>query len=249
MLSKSIKAKRFRHEWTELSEWQEERVPQISPLVDGLDIAGAWDAGDGVPCVFYDWRLLDDDRVALAASAHEQETVRSMLSSVAVQSSLTTHWSYTADDPPRMLEHVSEMLWSSAVGDQLQSLVYAVADPATGELTFSASGNVALFLLRPHGWEPLAADASLLGENPDAIFSERRQQMEAGDVLVAIAWQNSLFGITADRPDLNDLAELLLRQTHLTAEELAQLAGKFLRASERADQIRQHSVLIAKREE
>ena len=249
LLSKSIKAKRFHHEWSELSQWQEERVPQIAPLIDSWDIAGTWDAGEGVPCVFYDWRLLDDDRVALVASAHEQENVRAMLSSVAIQASLTTHWNYTADDPSRMLENASEMLWSSAAGDQFQSLFYAVADPASGQLIYSASGTVSLFMLRPHGWEPLECSKELLGENPDAAFKERQQQMEPGDVLIAVAWQESIVGTCTERPDITEVAESLLRQTHLSAEEIANLAGKSLRRSERADRVRQHTVLVAKREE
>ena len=249
LLSKTVKAKRFHHEWNELSQWQDERLPQMSPLVENWDIAGAWDGGDGVPCVFYDWHLLDDDRIALVTSAHEQESVRSMLSSVAVQSSLTTHWNYTADDPPRMLEQVSEMLWSSATGDQYQSLFYAVADPESGELTFSAAGSTELFLLRPHGWEQLQSDNDMLGDNPDAAFREYQQTIEPGDVLVAISWQNALFGVIEEKPDIKQVAESLLHQTHLSAEELSQLTSKFLLTSERADRIRQHAVLVAKRGE
>ena len=64
LLHEKLAARRFRRQLEQASRWQQNRLPQIKPLLDGWQIAGWTTHGDSLGGNFHDWCVLPDGNLA-----------------------------------------------------------------------------------------------------------------------------------------------------------------------------------------
>jgi GAF domain-containing protein len=122
-------------------------------------------------------------------------------------------------DPGGALELVSQMLWQLSKGDLAAHLVVGQVDGRSGTLQLATAGQAEAYILRPHGWEPTHELSEPAGADPDSMYTTSRYRLEAGDILCVIC-QPASDPTSEYGPEI---AELLLHNTHLTAQQLTEL--------------------------
>lgn len=216
--------------------------PKVAPYLDG------WEVGDGptprIRTSFSNWCLAEDGRLHLAvgrSGTHEPQSA-----TVAMQAA---HAAHAQHDPgiKQLFNLLNQSLWTWSEEGSESALFHGVLDPDSGSLEYAIAGGVFAFVLRPHGWEPLLAGPDQLGRDDRLRIEIHRQVMMPGDVLVVMNGIGTDRSYDQDRV-MNRVAENLLRNTHLSATEIAERASRTLRkkfVSTDAD----FSVVVAKRDE
>jgi PAS domain S-box-containing protein len=198
------------------------------PATDGADVGGDW----------YDAFPLDGDRVGLVigdvtghniGSASIMGQVRSMLRAYAIDHA----------DPGEVLDRTNTALYR-LMPEALATAVYAVLDPATGELTYANAGHLPPLAVTSAGEAGYLDDApgTMLGASPDATFAVGHRRLPPGCLLL-----NYTDGLIENgRRDLTDgldsLAAVMRRSAALTAERgCAAALGALLGAAARDDDV------------
>ena len=244
VLSQEVRALRTNHrQVAEENDWTAGRLERLPPLVDGWDIAEAHSNASGIGD-FCLWHLTEPDRLHFAIGA-AHHPANSPFPSIAYQS---VHAAHTSHDPSvaELFEWTNQSLWTSSIEGSSASLFHAVVDPTCGALQYGLVGGVFAYILRPHGWEPLLGSRAALGSDSECQVDLHRQMLMPGDILIAMSGP-SLDGSLDFDSRMNRGAEKLLRNTHLTATELSEIATNHLRALAGADD--NLAVLVAKRED
>lgn len=227
------------------SNWAAGMSSRIPPVVEGWDISDSLTNGK-IAGDFSHWHFVNEDCIHLAVGAsHGMSSKR--LSSVAFAAA---HAAHTAHDPklPNLFRLANQSQWSSSIEGDPSSLFHAVLDPTCGSLEYGLAGGIFAYVLRPHGWEPLLASRSALGLDYEIQVDVHRQMLMPGDILLAMSSASPERRLDQENR-MNQIAEKLLHNTHLSSRELADLAtsqmatsdGTEVRARER------HVVLVAKR--
>jgi PAS domain S-box-containing protein len=158
-------------------------LPDTLPQVPGLDLAVRYlpaTEGADVGGDWYDAFPLDGGRVGLVtgdvaghsiASASVMGQVRSLLRGYAIDD----------PDPGRVLER-SNIAVARLLPDALASVVYAVLDPATGDLCYSNAGHPPLLVAAGRGHAEYLDDTTgtMLGAISDARFTTGHRILEPG---------------------------------------------------------------------
>ena len=215
-------------------------TPKVAPVLEGWEVADAQTTD--LPCTsFSHWRVADDDRLHLgvgASGATPAETVTMQ----------AMHAAHTQHDPSvgGVLSHVNQSLWAASTDGANASLFHGLLDPGSGSLQYAVNGGVFAYVLRPHGWEPLLAGTQTLGADAEIRADVHRQVLMPGDALVVMNGGQGSRGFDQDHV-MNQVAEKLLRNTHLPAAELAAVAAKTLERKFASDSATSFSVVVAKR--
>lgn len=222
--------------------WAEGRLNRLAPMVDGWDIA---DSRTNTKIIgdFCHWHVADDDRMHLAVGAAHGVTNK-QLSSVAFQSAHAAHITHNPS-VAKVFDLANQSQWTSSIEGDRSSLFHAVLDPTCGSLQYGLAGGVFAYVLRPHGWEPLLASRAVLGIDCEVGIDVHRQMLMPGDILVAMSCPMPDRQFDQDNR-MNQVAEKLLHNTHLSAIELADLATSQLKSMDVSGD--SHAVLVAKRE-
>jgi PAS domain S-box-containing protein len=179
------------------------------PATEGADVGGDW----------YDAFPLDRNRVGLVigdvtghsiASASIMGQVRSMLRAYAID----------YPDPGEVLTRTNTAL-TRLLPEALATAVYAVLDPATGELVYANAGHLPPLVATGAGQVDYLDEAAgrMLGASPEPAFTTGRRRLPTGSVLL-----NYTDGLIENgHRDLSDgleeLAGVMRRSAALTAEQ------------------------------
>ena len=114
-------------------------------------------------------------------------------------------------------------------------------------IRYATAGDLAVVLLRPDGWQSLAAATPPLGQSPESSYPQFQRRIEPGEALLVFT------GGVRDAPDARGrplgeagLAEPLRAKLHLSAAELVSLARDRLQGHAVPTQRRDRTVLILK---
>ncbi len=90
------------------------------------------------------------------------------------------------EDPGAVLSEVNNLLIEDNRAGMFVTVLYAIYDPASGELTYASGGHDAPLLVRPDGSSDLLPRTGgiALGVAPDFEFREHSEQISAGDTVV-----------------------------------------------------------------
>ncbi len=223
------------------NEWCEGRLARLAPFVEGWEIAEGL-TKFGQSGAFCNWHFGAQDRLHLGVGAAHSATNRE-LSSIAFQS---THSAHMQHDPKlkELFSQTNQTLWTSSIEGDESSLLHAVLDPSCGRLDYAIAGGVFGYILRPHAWEPLLPSKNHLGVDCELDVTTHTQMLMPGDILLSISNPSPIRNAD-DNSRMNKIAERLLRNTHLSASELSELAVKQLQDLAVSDD--GLAVLVAKR--
>lgn len=248
LLRDGIATKRFQGQLSEATRVQRNQLPQVPPLLDDWEVAGWTGPGDRLGGDFFNWFILRDGSLAVAAGGALGDPLPASLTASAVQAALHSQ----RDQSPRasrLLGSINRTLWAGSAGDQFASLFYGIVQPESGRMVFSTAGRMGAFILRPHGWDPIAEVSVPIGTQPDTVYQQRRQLIAAGDVLLVISdmAEYDATGVDDGRQlGQAALAERLLRHTHLSAQEMIDQVRRYFAKSCEPGQP-EYSVLVVKR--
>ena len=219
------------------------RPAKVAPLLDGWEIGDDQSSTERPRC-FSHWHVAPSDLLHLSVGALNDTSATQL---PALQS---FHAAHTQHDLSlrELATHLNESLWTSSVGGAGASLFHGILDPTSGGLEYFLAGGVFGFVLRPHGWEPLLASSTMIGSDLDWAPQVKRQALMPGDVLVVMNGVHEDRAFEQDRV-MNQVAEKLLRNTHLPSTELAAAATRALAKKFSTEPTEDFTVIVAKRNE
>lgn len=228
-----------------VARWQQEMQPQISPLVDGWQLAADSGQVEQVRDQFHDWCILPDGRIAVAIGHAEGPLSDTVLTCT----NLHIAWRSHATHPHKarqMLDRLNESLWTHSTGNRLASMFYVMIDPESGHMEYACAGQIHCLACGPHAEiDPLTDDNPQLGLDPDYRYHQVDRELSPGHSLVLFT-RGHLTPLDEELcdPDECRVAELLQKHGNSSAEEQVQAVTDELGATSLQQQ---RTVLVAQR--
>lgn len=185
LVQESAVLKAWHRHWRRAVEWQQGQRPQGVPLVQGWQLVAATSRSAPLAGGYHDWSLLPDEQMAVAVGQAQGDAVEAQLTVAALHAGLKSHAPY-ARHAGQLLRRLNDTFWVGSAGDQFTAFAYAMVDPTDGRFEFAAAGPVAGLVVSADRHEVLHGGLHFLGENPDANFEVRRQQLQRGESLVLV---------------------------------------------------------------
>lgn len=159
-------------------------LPDKSPNIAGLDVAGFNKACRTVGGDYYGFFPYPDGRIVLALGDVSGKGMPAALMVMALQARLEV---LTADpaDLAGLVARLNKITCANCPSNRFVTFFIARADPATGALGFANAGHNPPIVVRASGeFETLEGGGPVLGILPIAPYSEQRTELGKGDVLV-----------------------------------------------------------------
>lgn len=205
------------------ARWQHDRLPNIKPLLDNWQLAGATAADESLGRGFYDWFVPRDGSIAVAVGTAEGRMIESALTMASLQSLLRAH-TLQETDPKKVVAGVNESYWNSSAGGQFASLCFARLDPEGGDAACVLVGDVEAWVVGQDRIEPIAGHPMPLGTDPEVSPAAWQGRLDAGESLVAFARGRVPTGDSSDGPP-NYLSTLVDRLDDSAEQRLSRLAA------------------------
>jgi sigma-B regulation protein RsbU (phosphoserine phosphatase) len=179
----ALEKERLEREMELAAQIQRRILPRTLPLVEGYQIVGWARPARHVGGDYWDVLTLPDGRTALLVADVSGKGVSAALLVSTLHSAL--HLLLGRGEPAdRLLQAVNGHLIEFSAANKFATLLIAVLDAATGELSYVNAGHNPGLLLHADGTTTtLDACAVPLGLLPVAVFSESKLQLQAGDLL------------------------------------------------------------------
>ncbi len=198
-------------------------LPSKPPSVAGLDIAGKTTACRTVGGDYYDFLEFPDGRVGMLVGDVAGKGMPAALLMSSLQARVQVLFE-EADDLARKIGRLNKAICSNCPDNRFITFFMTVADPDTGELSYTNAGhNPPLVVRAAGGFETLRGGGVILGILPQATYEESRMRMDPGDILVLFS-----DGVTeAVNPQDEDFGEerlgaLVASLRDRTAEEIVE---------------------------
>jgi len=183
LLRECVQTKRIDRQLLRAATWQNDRLPCVSPLLDGWELAGWTDSDQVLHHGFYDWFVPPDGRLAAVVGSADGSMLEAAMTSAAVQGAIRAHSAYR-HNASRMVNRVNETVWNGSAGGQSAALFYALIAPETGAVECCCAGPIDAWVLRENGPRSLKLNCPPLGTQPDGVYHPRRFSLSEGDALV-----------------------------------------------------------------
>ncbi len=184
LLGEAAQIDQARRQIDRARRWQQDLAPRAVPMLDGWDIAGWSDGSESLGGGFFDWSMPTDSPLVASIGQCPSQGIESALGSVALRFALRSHADYRKA-PSRLLESVSQTLWSGSAGNLAAALYCLRINTASGRVQYAAAGPTGAIIIGAGGPRLLPAGESLLGVGPTTQFQNRSERLAAGETLVA----------------------------------------------------------------
>ena len=226
-----------------IQQWVQDRARIVPPMLDGWSVSQA-QLGPADSAGFHHWRLLDQDHLMVALSGMRGAGPQGVLTSALIRGALQSQIQFT-EEVAEVLQNLNQVTWASSPSPAPCSMMLARIDTENGWVESASAGTMDAYILRPHGWEPIVRDELPLGIEPETGYLKQRHQIARGDILVIM--NDRKLEPMDDGLDTTQIAETLLRHSHLTTQEIAQLAVQLIQEQVGDEQAR--SVVVVKRDD
>ena len=197
------------------NQMQQSILPSQFPNSADYEVSASMEAARNVGGDFYDVIHLHDDRVGLAIADVSDKGVPAALFMMSSRTLLKGAAIGTME-PGKVLGEVNNLLDEDNDAAMFVTVLYAVYDPTSGELTYANGGHNSPLVVRADGTSSLLplTDGIALGVIPDLDFLENTVVLAPGDTVVFYTdgvteamdddeeefGTERLFGIFADGP-------------------------------------------------
>jgi sigma-B regulation protein RsbU (phosphoserine phosphatase) len=167
-------------------EVQQRFFPQRQPAIEGLDYAGFCLPAQSVGGDFYDFRPLEDGRLAVAVGDVAGKGAPAALLMASLQASLRAQAAgggTTGLDT--MINRLNSLICEITPASRFSTLFYAQYDPGSRELRYVNAGHNPPFLIRREGAVRLVPCGLAIGLSRTAAYVERSVMLCPGDLLAA----------------------------------------------------------------
>ncbi len=247
LLSEGIDAARMKQQIGAAERLQRNQLPTISPLLDGGELAGWTDQAEVVGGDFYDWFCLPDGLLATAVGHAMDRGVEAALAATGLKSALRAHGPYHRE-ADQALKRLNLTLWTGSAGDQYASMFYGMIETATGRVSYGSAGQLGAVLVGADGWESVSQPSPPLGESPETLYEPFGCELAPGQALI-IFTEGVMDARDSGGKPLGEaaLAESLVGQLDLPANQLLELARKVLHGHSSEIKRQDQTILVIKR--
>jgi sigma-B regulation protein RsbU (phosphoserine phosphatase) len=163
---------------------QRKLLPATMPNIEGWEIAASWQPATGVGGDCYDAIPFGRARLGLSIADVVGKGIPAALLMSNLQAAVRA-FATDAAQPAELCQQVNRILCGRIAEDRFISFFYCVVDSEIGTLTFANAGHYAPVLVRADGGvERLASGGPVLGVFSDAVYTQERIHVAAGDRLV-----------------------------------------------------------------
>jgi serine phosphatase RsbU (regulator of sigma subunit) len=229
------------------ARWLAERLPSITPLIDGYDLAGWTRQAAEVGGDFHDWSVLPDGRLALAVGDADGSPLEAALNAASLHAAIKAHGAYR-HDAGELLTRINETLVTASPGDQRASLTYALLEPESGEIEIALAGAAKAILVQPNGHQTILAKRPPLGDAPDLQYGCESLSLKRGGTLLLVS-DGACAALDPDRLRAAEatMAQLVTENVGDSADVLVAELRRLLNEAD-AGQADDTTVLVLKRQ-
>ncbi|HVX65277.1 MAG TPA: SpoIIE family protein phosphatase [Bryobacteraceae bacterium] len=172
------------NELEQAAEIQRQFLPSAAPQVPGLELAGYNAACRTVGGDYYDFLAYPDGRVGIVIADVAGKGMPAALLMTSLQAKVQA-LAETPVEPAAAVARLNRSLFTTCPRNRFVTLFFSVADPRTGEIAFCNGGHNPPLLVRASGEiVRLEGGGPVLGILPAMTFSEHRERLEPGDMVV-----------------------------------------------------------------
>jgi sigma-B regulation protein RsbU (phosphoserine phosphatase) len=164
---------------------QQAFLPSHLPEIAGWEVDSRWETARSVGGDFYDIFKLPDGRWGLVIADVSDKGMPAALY-MTVTRALIRSSLQISTSPAEVLQRVNDLLQLDSTDGMFVTAVFAVLDPASGEVRYANAGhNLPLLLCAQSGKvQPLPKGGLVLGVMPSIRYQEYRLTLSPGDSLV-----------------------------------------------------------------
>ena len=164
---------------------QQRLLPEKSPVVPGLDIAGRTKACRTVGGDYYDYLAFADGRIGVLVGDVAGKGMPASLLMSSLQARVQVLFE-DGDDLARKIGRLNKAVSANCPDNRFITFFMGIIDPKTGELVYTNAGhNPPVVVRAAGGFEMLkGAGGVILGIMPMAVYKEARVTLDPGDTLV-----------------------------------------------------------------
>ena len=171
-------------ELEQAAEIQRQFLPATPPQAPGLDLAGYNAACRTVGGDYYDYLAYPDGRVGIVIADVAGKGMPAALLMTSLQAKVQA-LAEAPIEPGAAVARLNRSLFVTCPRNRFVTLFFSVADPRTGEIAFCNGGHNPPLLVRASGEiVRLEGGGPVLGILPGVSFTEHRDRLEPGDMLV-----------------------------------------------------------------
>ncbi len=178
---------------------QERLLPQIYPVVSGIDFGGYSRAAKVVGGDYYDFIALENGRLGIAVGDVSGKGISAALLMASIRSALHGLTFSGTLDLARLIQGLNRIIYDSSTGNRFVTFFFGEYDPVTRILDYVNAGHNAPALLRPSGPDKdsfcdpevgcmvqrLETGGPVLGIFTEVQYEQGRIQLQPYDALVA----------------------------------------------------------------
>lgn len=205
---------------------QRELLPVEMPKLEGVQFAALFRPVGYVSGDIYDFRRLDDHRVAFLVADAVGHGVPAALLTVALCRSLTSRdrdgdqWRFL--EPAEALARLNRDLCARQhTPHRFATAIYGWIDSRTRRVTIAGAGHPPPLVFGPHGTRNLETDGPLLGVFDDGEFTQTSTVLEPGETMVIFT-----DGMESAFPEGSATMRELAKPTTKYVEHLSRLARR-----------------------
>jgi phosphoserine phosphatase RsbU/P len=214
---------------------QERLLPQIYPLIKGLDFAGFSRTAQEVGGDYYDFIALDNGRLGIAIGDVSGKGISAALLMASIRAALHGLTFSGTLSLARIIEGLNRIIYDSSTSNRFVTFFFGEYDPSTRNLDYVNAGHNAPVLLRPASpsedsfckpeapcmVQRLEIGGPVLGIFTDVRYEQGRLQLQPYDVLLAFT-DGISEAMTADYEEWGEerLLAAARMNTHRSAQEI-----------------------------
>lgn len=247
LMQEGIQSKQFDRSLARAVHWQQDRQPQIEPLLDDWQLAGWTSQADSLGGDFFDWSILPDGNLAVAVAGAQGTMIEAGLSAASLHGAMKSHGCYS-HNARQMLDRLNETLWTASAGDQFASMFYGLVHPEIGKLDFASAGHALAFLLRGNTCRVITHDSLPLGSQPETDYKPHRKTLKPGDALLMVSpGVRETLEQDGQPLDVADVAAAMHGTLSAPAEEIVQRMRDFISSRSSEKTLYDHTILVMRR--
>ena len=217
-----VGTRRTASDLTSAVNWQKKTFPRETPVADGWEFAASTSESDRLVGDHCFWHSRGDGRIFSTVSSVVGDAPEIALTSAMIAG--TVRGLCESRLVTDVVNGANRTLWASSDGDLLASIFASELQPTTGRIKCVASGDVGLFIVRPHGWEEIAVDPRFCGSDDMMSVDTIERQLHVDDILLAFTSPRSLTPrLLNQNVEMQQMSEIVLHHNHLTSQELIDL--------------------------
>ncbi len=233
----------IQHELGVANKMQQSILPTVFPATDEFNLFASMTPARDVGGDFYDFLHLPEGKIGMAIADVSDKGVPAALFMMSSRT-LIKGAAIGRKDPKEVLAEVNDLLEQDNSNAMFVTVLYAVYDPSTGELTYSSGGHDPPIILRADGSTEVLPNTKgiALGIAPGFTFHQNTVKLEPGDrvatftdgVTEAINAYEEQFGLNRITEALANLEPGNAR--HMT-DTLLQAVEEFVSGAPQSDDI------------